>query len=289
LTGAERGFILLTEEGSAPRVAAVRGADASATLRLSRTVADRVLRSGEVLAVADIVGREELSTRRSILDLGLRSVLCAPIRSAGRQLGLLYVDSRRVGSLLSERDLGLLSAFAALAGSALQNARLIDDLRRKGDLLAHMAHQFRSPLNAILLHAQAAKLRSQADPDLDAMGGQISWLIQIVDRTLERSTMGALDPIRAKVNLAEVARTAIAALQPVSTMKSIQVTLSVDPDLPEVVGDSDRLVQVIANLVGNAVHYSHRGSRVWVRMAAGDPVPTAKPPPRIEVEDQPPS
>ena len=62
-----------------------------------------------------------------------------------------------------------------------------------------------------------------------------------------------------------------------------------DPDLPEVVGDSDRLVQVIANLVGNAVHYSHRGSRVWVRLAAGDPVPPAKPQPRIEVEDQPPS
>jgi len=89
--------------------------------------------------VADIVGRDDLSTRRSILDLGLRSVLCAPIRSGGRQLGILYVDSRRVGSLLSERDLGLLSAFAALAGSALENARLINDLRRKGDLLAHMA------------------------------------------------------------------------------------------------------------------------------------------------------
>ncbi|MFL5313234.1 MAG: GAF domain-containing protein, partial [Myxococcales bacterium] len=139
LTGAERGFILLTEDASAPRVAAVRGADATATLRISRTVADRVLRSGEVLAVADIVGREELSTRRSILDLGLRSVLCAPIRFGGRQLGILYVDSRRVGSLLSQRDLGLLSAFAALAGSALENARLIEELRRKNELLEEMA------------------------------------------------------------------------------------------------------------------------------------------------------
>ena len=141
LTGAERGFILLTEEGGPPRVAAERGADANETLRISRTVADRVLRSGEVLAVADIVGREELSTRRSILDLGLRSVLCAPIRFGGRQLGILYVDSRRVGSLLSERDLGLLSAFAALAACALENARLIEELRRKNELLEQMARQ----------------------------------------------------------------------------------------------------------------------------------------------------
>src|SRR5205823_11112100 len=118
-----------------------RGAATGATLRISRTVADRVLRTGEMIAVADIVGREELSTRRSVLDLGLRSVLCAPIRSGGRQLGILYVDSRRVRSLLSERDLGLLSAFAALAGSALENARLIDALRRKNELLAQMAHQ----------------------------------------------------------------------------------------------------------------------------------------------------
>jgi tetratricopeptide (TPR) repeat protein/putative methionine-R-sulfoxide reductase with GAF domain len=141
LTGAERGFLLLTDEGRAPQVAAVRGADAHETLRISRTVADRVLRSGEVLAVADIVGREELSTRRSILDLGLRSVLCAPIRFGGRQLGILYVDSRRVGSLLSERDLGLLSAFAALAACALENARLIEELRRKDERLEQMARQ----------------------------------------------------------------------------------------------------------------------------------------------------
>ena len=254
-------------------------------------MADRVLRTGEMIAVADIVGREELSTRRSVLDLGLRSVLCAPIRSGGRQLGILYVDSRRVGSLLSERDLGLLSAFAALAGSALENVRLIDDLRRKGELLAQMAHEFRSPLYAILLHAEAAKLRPEPGDEPDAIAAQTSRLAKIVDRTLELSRMEAGPPelVRAKVDLAEVARTAIAALQPISAVKSIDVTLSVEPDLPEVVGDFDRLVQVIANLVGNAVQYSNRGSRVWVRMAAGDPVPPAKPQPRIEVEDQPPS
>jgi signal transduction histidine kinase len=291
LTGAERGFILLSDAGAEPRVAAVRGAATGATLRISRTVADRVLRTGEMIAVADIVGREELSTRRSVLDLGLRSVLCAPIRSGGRQLGILYVDSRRVGSLLSERDLGLLSAFAALAGSALENARLIDALRRKGELLAQMAHEFRSPLYAILLHAQAVKLRPEAGDEPDAIAAQTSRLAKIVDRTLELSRMeaGSPDLVRVKVDLAEVARAAIAALQPISAMKSIDVALYVEPDLPEVVGDFDRLVQAIANLVGNAVQYSNRGSRVWVRMAAGDPVPPAKPQPRIEVEDQPPS
>ncbi|HKC61247.1 MAG TPA: ATP-binding protein [Myxococcales bacterium] len=293
LTGAERGFILLTEEGSVPRVAAVRGEDAGATLRISRTVADRVLRSGEVLAVADIVGREELSTRRSILDLGLRSVLCAPIRFGGRQLGILYVDSRRVGSLLSERDLGLLNAFAALAGSVLENARLIDDLRRKSELLAHMAHEFRTPLKSIQAYGEmvgdAPELRDQGREGLQVISSQASRLSKLVDRTLELAQMeaGAVKFARERVDLPRVARTAIDALKPLASVKSIYVALAVDEGLPEVLGDFDRLVQVLTNLVGNAIHYSGKGTLVSVRLTRGDPLLIPRPGPRIEVEGSP--
>jgi signal transduction histidine kinase/tetratricopeptide (TPR) repeat protein len=293
VTGAERGFILLTEEGSVPRVAAVRGADASATLRISRTVADRVLHSGEVLAVADIVGREELSTRRSILDLGLRSVLCAPIRFGGRQLGVLYVDSRRVGSLLSERDLGLLSAFAALAGSALENARLIDDLRRKSELLAHMAHEFRSPLMSIMGYGEMAGevpgLHEEVREDLQVVSSQAARLSRLVERTLELARMeaGAVTLARARVDLSQVAGVAIAGLKPLALMKSIEVALAVDEGPPSVLGDFDRLVQVLTNLVGNAIHYSGKGMPVSVRLTRGDPLLTRRPGPRIEVEGSP--
>jgi signal transduction histidine kinase/tetratricopeptide (TPR) repeat protein len=293
LTGAERGFILLTEEGSVPRVAALRGADASATLRFSRTVADRVLRSGEVLAVADIVGREELSTRRSILDLGLRSVLCAPIRFGGRQIGILYVDSRRVGSALSERDLGLLSAFAALAGSALENARLIDDLRRKSDLLAHMAHEFRSPLMSIKAYAEMAGedrgLRGQVRQDLQVVSSEASRLSRLVERTLELARMeaGAVKLACARVDLSQAVAAAIAGLKPLALMKSIEVALVASEGVPPVVGDFDRLVQVITNLVGNAITYSAKGTRVAVRLSRGEPLLTRRPGPRSEVEVSP--
>ena len=293
LTGAERGFILLTEEGSAPRVAGVQGADATATLRISRTVADRVLHSGEVLAVADIVGSEELSTQRSILDLGLRSVLCTPIRFGGRQLGILYLDSRRVGSLLSERDLGLLNAFAALAGSALENARLIDDLRRKSELLAHMAHEFRSPLLSIKAYGQMVgedpALGEQARRDLQVVSSQASRLSNLVDRTLELARMeaGAVKFARARVDLAQVAETAIAGLKPLASMKSIEVELSVNEELPVVLGDFDRLVQVLTNLIGNAIRFSGKGKLVSVRLGRGSPLLARGPRPRVEVEGSP--
>jgi signal transduction histidine kinase/tetratricopeptide (TPR) repeat protein len=292
LTGAERGFILLHESGGPPRVVAVRGADANATLHISRTVADRVLRSGEVIAVADIVGRDQLSTQKSILDLGLRSVLCAPIRSSGSQLGILYLDSRRVGAILSEKDLGLLSAFASLAGSALENVRLIDDLRRKSELLAHMAHEFRSPLVGIKGYADLVcddpALSRQARADLDVISSEAIRLSNLVNRTLDLARMeaGATKMPSVRVSVPEVAAAAIAGLKPLALMKSIAVDLSAEEGALPVIGDFERFVQVVTNLVGNAIHYSGNGTRVAVRIGRGESLP-APPAPRIEVEGAP--
>jgi signal transduction histidine kinase len=292
LTGAQRGFILLNESGGSPRIASVRGADADATLRISRTVADRVLHGGELVAVADIVGREELSGQQSILDLGLRSVLCAPIRSGGKQVGILYVDSRRVGVLLSQKDLELLGAFAALAGSALENARLIDDLRRRGDLLAHMAHEFRSPLVGIKGYADLIRedpsLGQRSRADLDVISDQTQRLSNLVNRTLELARMeaGAMKLSCAPVSMVDVAEAAMAGLKPIALMKSITVSVSAEDGALPVLGDFDRLVQVVTNLVGNAIHYSPNGKRVWVEVRRGDPLPPLRSP-RIEVEGAP--
>jgi signal transduction histidine kinase len=256
---------------------------APAALRLSRGVIDRVLQTGEMVAVADIVGNEELSTRKSILDLGLRSVLCAPIRFGGRRLGILYLDSRRVGSLLSEKDLGLLSAFAALAGSALENSRLIADLRRKTELLAHMAHEFRSPLQGITGYAELARQDQAMGPrarrGLEVITAQAKRLAKIVDRTLEMSRMeaGAVKLRRDRIDPGEVAAAAIEGLDPLARMKSMRVVLDRDADAPQVIGDFDRLVQVVTNLVGNAIQYSPDASEVAVRIAGGEPLSARMP------------
>src|SRR5262249_46255105 len=177
---------------------------------------------------------------------------CTPIRFGGRQLGVLYVDSRRVGSPLSEKDLALLSAFAALAGSALENARLIGDLKHKSELLAHMAHEFRSPLNGIAGYAPFARIEpSRVVRGLEVISSLAARLSKIVDRTLElsRTEAGALNLPREVVDLAKVAETAVEGLGPIATMKSIAVVIAADPLAPKVLGDFDRLVQVITNLI----------------------------------------
>jgi len=185
-----------------------------------------------------------------------------------------------------------LSAFAALAGSALENAHLIDDLRRKTDLLAHMAHEFRTPLVGIKGYADLVRddpgLSAPVRKDLDVISDQALRLSNLVDRTLELARMeaGAAKLSRVHVSLPEVATAAIAGLKPIALMKSIAVDLSAEEGAPEVLGDFERLVQVITNLVGNAIHYSPNGKRVWVKVGRGEPLPVPRVP-RIEVEGSP--
>ena len=95
---------------------------------------------------------------------------------------------------------------------------------------------------------------------------------------------GAQNLAFAKVDLAEVVRTSLEGLEPIARVRSIDLVLSMEAGLPPVMGDFDRLVQVVTNLVANAIQYSSEGSRVWVRLARGDPLLPAKPQPRIEVE-----
>jgi signal transduction histidine kinase len=70
-------------------------------------------------------------------------------------------------------------------------------------------------------------------------------------------------------------------------MKSIEVTVERDPAVPPVSGDFERLVQVITNLVGNAIQYSAERSPITVRIGPGEPLVRAKTVPRIEFEGAP--
>src|SRR5262249_50215137 len=146
-----------------------------------------------------------------------------------------------------------------------------------------------SPLNGIAGYAQFARIEpSRVVRGLEVISSLAARLSKIVDRTLElsRTEAGALNLPREVVDLAKVAETAVEGLGPIATMKSIAVVIAADPLAPKVLGDFDRLVQVITNLVGNAIQYSEPGTAIEVRIGRGEPLP-ARPAPRIEVEGAP--
>ncbi len=140
LTSAERGFLILRNAAEKYEMVAARTHDGENVrrpgLKISRVVAEQVARTGKPLLTTNAQADARLSESSSVEGMKLRSVLCLPLRARGRFLGFLYLDHRfEEGAFLPE-DLEILEAFADQAAVALQNLRLVADLRAKTDELA---------------------------------------------------------------------------------------------------------------------------------------------------------
>jgi len=132
LTRGDRGFLVLVE-GDRRSVRVARNVSrenlALDVERLSDTVVDRVLRTGEPLLVSDATADPEFSASTSVVNLKLSSVLCVPLMHRGRPFGVVYVGSDRVGTHFDRRGLDTLTIFAAQASLLVQNGLLLDELR----------------------------------------------------------------------------------------------------------------------------------------------------------------
>ncbi|MEC7584023.1 MAG: sigma 54-interacting transcriptional regulator [Planctomycetota bacterium] len=170
LCGAERGFLILVE-GSEQSVEVARNFAqeevATPEDKVSRTIARRVLETGVPELTTNAQEDDRFRDLQSVADLRLRSILCIPIRIAGKIGGVLYVDNRLQMQVFQEREKLLLISLADHAGVAIHNAQTMEQLRaRQSDLQAALERV--DQLNAALkgqLRETAAEL-SEAREEL---------------------------------------------------------------------------------------------------------------------------
>jgi transcriptional regulator with GAF, ATPase, and Fis domain len=136
---AERGVLVLAfEEQDELRPVVEYGAIDAATrdqaLSYSRDVVQRVARSGGSLLLGDaITDVENLS--HSMVELGLRSILCVPMFASGKVVGAVYLDDSRRADAFGAAERGLLEGFAHLLGVAIENSRGHEQVRRANEQL----------------------------------------------------------------------------------------------------------------------------------------------------------
>ncbi|MCZ7678942.1 MAG: sigma-54-dependent Fis family transcriptional regulator [Sandaracinaceae bacterium] len=126
----------------------------------SRSIAEAVLIDGEPILTVDARTDHRLSEYVSVHKLMLKSVACLPIRGRSGTLGVLYLEHRLRRGRFGEGDLDLLIAFADQAAIALENARLLASLERRGQDLAGANEQLARANAEIerLLDAKTAEL-----------------------------------------------------------------------------------------------------------------------------------
>ncbi len=146
ISGAERGFIMLaTPSGELEfKLARARGKQTlgDQTFETSRKIPEEVFRTGELRAVADLLDGALADVHMGTVALGIRHVLCAPLNlvryvesadaaSEDRRIGVLYLDSREKGTLLSSATRSGLETLATEAAVAIENARLYRETLEK--------------------------------------------------------------------------------------------------------------------------------------------------------------
>lgn len=236
-------------------------------------------RAPEPLLIAEVSPEHLASLSRSdhefelLRGLGLRSLIAVPLVSGGRFLGayLLGARSRRYGSEMRELALELARRVAV----AVDNARLYRAVQRasnaRAEVLALVAHDLRSPLTSIVLLVQFLMSTINDNGEIARVIDRIHGLARRMDRLihdlLDVVNLEAGEPLAielAHVSPLLVAEHAFDALRTQAAAASIALELEASAGLPDIRGDHDRLVQVLDNLIGNALKFSGKGARVVV-------------------------
>lgn len=135
----------------------------------------------------------------------------------------------------------------------------------KSRFLATVSHEFRTPLNGILGMADLLE-DTGLDPEqasyLRALRTSGDTLLSLVDELLDfaRLEAGRLDLAEERFEVGFLAETVSELMAPRAEAKGLELASHLAPDLPShFIGDRDRLRQILLNLVGNAIKFTHRG------------------------------
>jgi sigma-B regulation protein RsbU (phosphoserine phosphatase) len=136
ITRAERGFVMLNDAESKLVFKAARGMDQrtieNPDFQISRSIVEKVALEHQPILTSDAQADARFNIRKSVILLGLRSIICVPLMLRDRCLGVIYVDSRLQAGIFSPADLELLHSIAFSAATAIENARLYQVAVEKG-------------------------------------------------------------------------------------------------------------------------------------------------------------
>ena len=207
----------------------------------------------------------------------MRSFLGVPVHFGGRIIGNLYLTNKRSAAEFSDDDQRMIEMFAERAGVAMAIARLDRDLRSaigaRDNLLAVVSHDLRGPLATILLSAELENRtrqrndRRQPRNPLDTILRAADQMHRLLEDLLQVATIEAgtfaveVDSHDVRVLIVQV----LELLEPLAANKAIKLESEVPEGLPPIHCDDHRIVQVLSNLIGNAIKFAPDGGRIQVR------------------------
>lgn len=143
----------------------------------------------------------------------------------------------------------------------------------KTQFLANISHDLRTPLTAVITHAEILRdgiLGPLDERQMESVRGIISGGRQLLEQvgeilTYARGAANRLSLAPSTFDLREVLESVSGINEPLLAKKGLTVEIDVPGELPPVVADREKVSHIIGNLLGNALHFTPPGGRVWLR------------------------
>ena len=240
---------------------------------------EKTICAQEMLFIPDVseLSEEWSAEKRELERQQVRSVLCLPLIKGGRFLGYFGFDAVRATKQLDDETVEVLKILANTLADALESNRIEKEMleaktraedatRAKSEFLANMSHDIRTPMNGVL-GMTALLLDTQLSEEqrrfAETVRSSAESLLGILNDILDFSKIeaGKLDLESLDFNLSALLDDLLAGLKVHAEQKGVTLRSDAEQDVPAVLrGDPGRLRQILVNLVGNAVKFTHEGS-----------------------------
>ncbi len=239
------------------------------------SLAGWVVREGQVEIIND-VSKDKRFYAQSDVRTGFqtRALIGVPMKVKERVIGVLEAINPADGRSFTDEDVELLTTLSAQAAIAIENARLF----HQSDLISEMVHELRTPLTSIVAYSELL-LRQEVPPEMarefvETIFQEAQHLANMTNAFLELSRLqsGRTRFQMAPFAIADLIDDVINLLRPQAEERGLTLNSVVPDPAQRVIGDRERIRQVLVNLASNAVKYNKPEGEVWLEL---EPLPEA--------------
>ncbi|HET9003225.1 MAG TPA: ATP-binding protein [Gemmatimonadaceae bacterium] len=234
-----------------------------------------VLRGGGAYIETDARWEKDSIALPLARELHAKSLMIVPLVAREHVVGAMTFISTNPERRYGEMDLALAREIAVRAAFALDNASLYHSAQRanraRDEVLGVVSHDLRNPLSAISMRTRVL-LESPPDGEeerrelLSTIDESVQWMQRMIRDLLDVSNIeaGVLSMERSREDVAPLVESAVQMLASPAAERSVSLYEDLPPDVPSVNVDPEPILQVLANLIANAVKFTEPGGKVTI-------------------------